>query len=62
MSVLGVTPWVARLVVALHACLMLGLMAVCARHMAGVDVARRAAWMFGSSLAFWWVANTSTTT
>ena len=52
MSVLGVTPWVARCVVALHACLMLGLMVVCARHMAGADVARRAAWMFGSSLAF----------
>ena len=51
-SVLGATPWAARLVVALHACLMLGLMMVCTRHMADVGVARRAAWMFGSSLAF----------
>jgi 4-amino-4-deoxy-L-arabinose transferase-like glycosyltransferase len=31
---------------------MMGLMVVCARHIAGADVARRAAWMFGSSLAF----------
>ena len=52
MSVLGATPWVARLVVALHACLMLWLMWVCTRHIAGAEVARRAAWMFGSSLAF----------
>jgi 4-amino-4-deoxy-L-arabinose transferase-like glycosyltransferase len=52
MTLLGASPWVARLVVALHACLMMGLMAVCARHIAGADVARRAAWMFGSSLAF----------
>ncbi len=52
MTVLGASPWAARLVVALHACLMMGLMAVCARHIAGADVARRAAWMFGSSLAF----------
>ena len=52
MTVLGASPWVARLVVILHASLMLGLMAVCTRHIAGADVARRAAWMFGSSLAF----------
>jgi 4-amino-4-deoxy-L-arabinose transferase-like glycosyltransferase len=52
MAVLGVTPWAARVVVALHACVMLGLMAACVRHFAGLEVARRAAWMFGSSLAF----------
>jgi 4-amino-4-deoxy-L-arabinose transferase-like glycosyltransferase len=52
MTALGASPWVARLVVMLHACLMLGLMVVCTRHIAGADVARRAAWMFGSSLAF----------
>ncbi len=52
MTVLGASPWAARVVVALHACLMMGLMALCARHIAGTDVARRAAWMFGSSLAF----------
>lgn len=52
MTLLGASPWVARLVVIAHACLMLGLMVVCARHIAGADVARRAAWMLGSSLAF----------
>jgi 4-amino-4-deoxy-L-arabinose transferase-like glycosyltransferase len=52
MSVLGATPWAARLVVAVHGCLMLGLMWVCTRHIAGAKVAQRAAWMFGSSLAF----------
>ncbi len=52
MTVLGATPWAARLVVALHACLMWGLLWVCARHIAGVAVANRAAWMLGSSLAF----------
>ena len=52
MTVLGASPWAARLVVALHACLMMGLMVVCTRHIAGADVARRATWMFGSSLAF----------
>ena len=52
MTVLGATPWVARCVVALHACLMWSLMVVCTRHIAGAEVARRAAWMFGSSLAF----------
>lgn len=52
MAVLGVTPWAARLVVALHALLMGGLLWTCARHIAGVTVANRAAWMLGSSLAF----------
>ena len=52
MTVLGASPWAARVVVALHACLMMALMTVCARHIAGADVARRAAWMFGTSLAF----------
>ena len=48
MAVLGVTPWAARCVVAAHACLMWALLFVCARHLAGVDVARRAAWILGS--------------
>jgi 4-amino-4-deoxy-L-arabinose transferase-like glycosyltransferase len=52
MAVFGVTPWAARCVVAAHACLMWALLFVCARHLAGVDVARRAAWILGSSLAF----------
>ena len=52
MAVLGVTPWAARCVVALHAMLMAGLLWACARHIAGVTVANRAAWMLGSSLAF----------
>ena len=52
MSVLGATPWVARAVVAAHACLMWVLMVLCARHIAGEDVARRSAWMLASSLAF----------
>jgi 4-amino-4-deoxy-L-arabinose transferase-like glycosyltransferase len=39
-------------VVALHALLMGGLLWACARHIAGVTVANRAAWMLGSSLAF----------
>ena len=52
MAVLGVTPWAARCVVAAHACLMWALLFVCTRHLAGVDVARRAAWILGSSLAF----------
>ena len=51
-QVFGVTAWAARLVVILHACLMLGLMVVCVRHISGADTARRAAWMLGSSLAF----------
>ena len=52
MSVLGATPWAARLVVALHACLMLGLMVVCVRHFAGAHVARRAGWILGTSMTF----------
>ncbi len=52
MAVFGVTPWAARWVVALHACLMLGLMAACVRHFAGADVARRAAWVLGTSMTF----------
>lgn len=51
-QVFGVTAWAARLVVAAHACLMLGLMAMCVRHMSGADTAQRATWMLGSSLAF----------
>ena len=52
MTVIGASPWAARLVVAAHACVMLGLMVASARHIAGVAVAQRAAWMLGSSLAF----------
>lgn len=52
MAVLGVTPWAARVVVASHALLMGGVLWSCARHIAGINVANRAAWMFGSSLAF----------
>jgi 4-amino-4-deoxy-L-arabinose transferase-like glycosyltransferase len=52
MTVFGATPWAARLVVALHACLMLGLMVVCVRHFAGTDVARRAGWVLGTSMTF----------
>jgi 4-amino-4-deoxy-L-arabinose transferase-like glycosyltransferase len=52
MTVFGATPWAARLVVALHACLMLGLMVMCVRHFAGTDVARRAGWVLGTSMTF----------
>ncbi len=52
MSVLGAAPWVARWVVAAHAMLMMALMYVSARHFAGVEVARRAVWILGSSLTF----------
>ncbi|PIT71719.1 glycosyltransferase family 39 protein [Limnohabitans sp. B9-3] len=52
MAVLGVTPWASRLVVALHVFLMWALLWACARHIAGLAVANRAAWMLGSSLAF----------
>jgi 4-amino-4-deoxy-L-arabinose transferase-like glycosyltransferase len=52
MAVFGATPWAARLVVALHACLMLGLMVVCVRHFAGAPVARRAGWVLGTSMTF----------
>lgn len=52
MTVLGATPWAARLVVALHAMLMWSLLWACARHIAGKAVANRSAWMLGSSLAF----------
>ena len=52
MQLFGVTPWAARLVVALHACLMWAVMVLCARHIAGAATARRAAWMLGTSLAF----------
>ncbi len=52
MSVVGATPWAARVVVALHAVLMMVLMYVSARHFAGVEVARRAVWILGSSMTF----------
>jgi 4-amino-4-deoxy-L-arabinose transferase-like glycosyltransferase len=52
LSVFGATPWAARGVVAAHACLMWAVMVLSVRHIAGGDVARRAAWMLASSLAF----------
>jgi 4-amino-4-deoxy-L-arabinose transferase-like glycosyltransferase len=52
MTVFGATPWAARFVVALHACLMWGVMMSCARHFAGADVARRAGWILGTSMTF----------
>ena len=52
MAVFGATPWATRLVVALHACLMLGLMVDCVRYFAGADTARRAGWVLGTSLTF----------
>lgn len=52
MAVFGVHPWSARLVPALHAVLLVGAMYLAARHMAGERVARRAAWMLGTSLTF----------
>ena len=52
MQMFGATPWAARSVVAMHACLMWGLMWHCVRHFADAVTARRAAWMLGSSLAF----------
>ena len=51
-SAMGATPWAARAVVAAHACLMWALLVLCARYIAGGDVARRASWMLASSLAF----------
>jgi len=52
MSALGVSAWVARLVPAVHAALMLGGLYLATRHMAGDKLALRAVWMMGSSLAF----------
>jgi 4-amino-4-deoxy-L-arabinose transferase-like glycosyltransferase len=52
MAALGATPWAARVVVALHACLMLGLMVACVRHFAGAEVARRSGWVLGTSMTF----------
>jgi 4-amino-4-deoxy-L-arabinose transferase-like glycosyltransferase len=52
MAVFGATPWAARVVVALHACVMLGLMVACVRHFAGSDTARRAGWVLGTSMTF----------
>lgn len=48
----GATPWAARFVVALHATWMLVLTYVCVRHFAGEQLARRTAWMLGSSMGF----------
>ena len=52
MTVFGVHPWSARLVPALHATLMLGLLYLAARHISGERTAQRAAWMLGTSMTF----------
>jgi 4-amino-4-deoxy-L-arabinose transferase-like glycosyltransferase len=52
MAVLGVHPWVARLVPVLAAGLMLGGLYFAARRMVGETLARRAAWIFACSPGF----------
>lgn len=52
MAVFGVHAWVARLVPALHAGLMLLALYLVARRVGGEDLARRAALMLGTSLSF----------
>ena len=51
-AVWGATPWAARFVVALHAIWMWALTYVCVRHFAGEALARRTAWILGTSIAF----------
>lgn len=52
LGLLGVQVWVVRLVPALHAGLMLGMLYLAARRLVGEGPARRAALVLGSSLAF----------
>lgn len=52
MAALGVHVWVARLVPALHAGLMLLAMYLSIRRFGGETIARRAVWMLGTSLSF----------
>ena len=52
MAALGVHVWVVRLVPALHAGLMLLAMYLSIRRFATETIARRAVWMFGTSLSF----------
>jgi 4-amino-4-deoxy-L-arabinose transferase-like glycosyltransferase len=52
MAVFGVHAWSARLVPALHACLMLACLYLAGRYIAGERTAQRAAWMLGTSLTF----------
>jgi 4-amino-4-deoxy-L-arabinose transferase-like glycosyltransferase len=52
MGVLGVHAWSARLVVALHAAMMLVVSYLAMRHIASEKLARNAVWMLGSSLSF----------
>lgn len=52
MGVFGVSAWSARLVVMLHAILMLVSNYLAVKHIATEKIARRAAWMLGTSLAF----------
>ena len=51
-ALFGTSVWTARLVIAAHAIGMWALLWVCARHWAGVAVARRSVWMLGGSAAF----------
>lgn len=52
MALLGVHPWVVRLVPALAAGLMLAGLLAAARRLAGEGIARRAAWMLAASAGF----------
>jgi 4-amino-4-deoxy-L-arabinose transferase-like glycosyltransferase len=52
LSVFGVSPWAARCVVVLQAWVMWAVLYNCAKFFAGAEIARRATWMLGSSMAF----------
>ncbi len=52
LATFGVNAWAARLIPALHAGLMLGVMYASVRQFATEIIARRAVWMLGSSLSF----------
>lgn len=51
-GVFGAHPWSVRLVPAAHAATMMLVLTLVLRRWIGTDLARRAAWMLGSSLAF----------
>jgi 4-amino-4-deoxy-L-arabinose transferase-like glycosyltransferase len=52
MGVLGVHAWSARVVIAMHAALMLVTSYLALRHIASEKIARNASWMLGTSLSF----------
>lgn len=52
MGLLGVHAWSVRLVVALHAAMMLVVSYLAMRHIASEKIARHAVWMLGTSLSF----------